>query len=107
MPIELLMWSAFLVANLLTGAAYFLIPLELRIWSRAVPHDESLRALVLGFAAVILSCGVHHLVMPFTHPHPVWLNVLVDVPMMLISLSMHFVLYRNRAEIVRYIQRKG
>ena len=94
-------WAA---ANLLTGLAYVLIPYEIWHWYKET-KDEALGFVALIFALFIVSCGLHHLVMPFTHGHVAWVNLATDIPMALISVFAHLTLYRHRTQITRWFQR--
>ena len=94
-------WAA---ANIATGVAYMLIPWEIWHWYRKT-RDQALGFIALLFALFIVSCGMHHLVMPFTHGHVFWLNLTTDIPMALISVFAHLTLYRHRAQIIRWFER--
>ena len=95
----ILTWAG---SNLITGLAYLLIPREIWKWYAAVP-DENMGFLALLFGTFILSCGLHHLVMPFTPGHVEWLNLATDVPMAIISVGAYLTLYRSRDLIIRWL----
>ena len=100
---EYLVW-AWATANIGTGIAYLAIPWEIWHWYRST-KDPALGFVALLFVLFIVSCGLHHLVMPFTHGHVVWLNLATDIPMALVSVFAHLTLYRNRDGIIRWFTR--
>lgn len=82
------------LANLLTAAAYFWIPAEaFRYLSRSGINldtiDLRLSKFARLFAAFVLLCGGHHLLMTIVmlHPTPVLLSLLLFMDIMMAAVS--------------------
>ena len=90
-------WAA---ANLFTGLAYLGIPYEMWRWSSRADLGGAFWINVL-FIAFIVSCGFHHLRMPWTAHglHVTHWDVIVDLAMMIASVTTHMVLVQHRHQI--------
>ena len=99
-PLDYLRASLWCLSNLATASAYFLIPVELRHWSRVLPFSTSwlLAALFIGF---ILFCGVSHLAMlAIMQTAPWWAVLVVYLPMAAVSVATAIVMRRERTLIL-------
>jgi hypothetical protein len=99
-PLDYLRASLWCLSNFATACAYFLIPVELRHWSRVLPFSTSwlLAALFIGF---ILFCGTSHLAMlAIMQTAPWWATLAVYVPMAAVSVATAIVMRRERPLIL-------
>lgn len=92
------------ISNLVTFAAYFLIPAEIAWWRSCLPLRST--SIIGGlFIAFIVACGLSHLVMVAIMPTAPWWAVLgVYVPMAVVSLATVIVLRRHRSQILQVLQ---
>ncbi|MBS0473249.1 MAG: hypothetical protein JSR60_19420 [Proteobacteria bacterium] len=95
------------LANFTTAIAYFLIPNELRHWSKVLPFAASslIGNLFIGF---IMFCGLSHLTMLLImQTAPWWAVLVIYVPMAVVSVATVIVIRRDRALILGVLQSVG
>ena len=93
------------LANFITFVSYFMIPLELRHWRRAIPASRAVEVVSRLFIAFIFLCGLSHLAMIVIMPTaPTWVIVSVYIPMAYVSLWTVVVLRNHRRSIVDVLQ---
>jgi hypothetical protein len=84
-----LLW-AFVIANLVTFAAYVLIPLVL-LYFVDKRKDLVFRWVFLFFGAFIILCGIHHLLHTITFWYPIYgIEVANDILMAIVSIGTFF-----------------
>lgn len=94
---RLILWC---LSNFAVLVSYFLIPLELCYWRKAIPFQWT-SFVGLLFVAFITLCGISHLAMIVIMPTgPWWSIIFVFVPLALISVATVLVLRRLRGSIV-------
>lgn len=88
------------LSNFAVFAAYFLIPVEICHWRKAIPFKWT-SLIGLLFVVFITLCGVSHFAMIIIMPTgPWWAIIFVFVPLALISIATVFVMRRLRGPIV-------
>lgn len=78
---------AWMLANLITGIDYLIIPLCLIYWNRGQMDVSGLKPISWLFAVFIVSCGIHHIQMaPLVLLHPVsGVSVVINLIMVIVS----------------------
>lgn len=96
-PLRSIVWAT---SNLLVAYAYFGIPHEIRLWSKAINLDMSGLVARL-FRAFIVYCGVSHLAMVLVMPTTRWEIILFFfMPLAVVSLATYIVLRVSRQRIL-------
>lgn len=102
--VRLALWCA---ANVITGAAYFAIPVEIWHWRQVLPFRS---ASLIGFAFLcfILLCGMSHFAMlAVMATAPWWAILFVYAPMAVVSILTAWLIRRERVVILGALKAIG
>lgn len=96
-----------ILINLATGISYFLIPIEIYHWSKAISFPV-INLITTAFIGFIVFCGLHHFVDIAIMPTAPWWAILsVNIPMGIFSIATAIVLRRLRKSIVSVLSAMG